>query len=193
MATVRILSNILEDSVDTFSVDAGVSIEALIREHTTGDSYAGTLVECYDCDTGETFFAPIEDDTATTNAIVQVNQKDVGLDYVIKENDVVSVIITPAGGGGWNWTTAIMGGIEGALTGALIGFAVGNVGGAIAGGIIGFVVGFVGFGILGGMELNDDGSSSSGLDSESLPDVRGSQNQPLTDPWSSGSTSSPRS
>jgi len=183
MATVRILNNILEDKVDTFTVEKGITIETLIREHTDGNAYDGQLVECYDLDTGETYFAPIEDDTATTNAIVQVNGKDTSLDYVIKENDIVSVIITPAGGGGgWNWTTALLGGIEGALTGALIGFQVGGPIGAVIGGVIGFVVGFAVFGSLGGMDLNtDDQTSSSGLNSEQLPDVRGSQNQPLTD------------
>lgn len=181
MATVRILNNILEDKVDTFSVGKGITIETLIREHTDGNAYDGQLVECYDLDTGETYFAPIEDDTATTNAIVQVNGKDTSLDYVIKENDIVSVIITPAGGGGVDFGPGILGAVVGGIVGGLVGFAIAGPLGAFYGATMGITLGFS-IGILVGNDFNqDDGNSSSGLNSEQLPDVRGSQNQPLTD------------
>lgn len=178
MATVRVLNNILEDKVDTFSVNAGVSVEELIREHTTGNSYDGQMIECYDLDTGETYFAPIEDNSDTTNVIVQINGKDVGLDYKLKENDIVSVIITPAGGDALG---TIMGGVVGAFVGGMIGFAIGGPMGALVGAGIGLSLG-LSAGLLFGMFNLDmsGGTSSSGLDTEQLPDVRGSQNQPLT-------------
>lgn len=182
MATVRIIDNILESSVKTFSVPGNMTVEALVRKYTTGESYSGTLVECYDADTGETFFAPIEDDTSTTNVIVQVNQKDVDLGYNIKEDDIVSVIITPAGGD-WSWGGAIFGAFEGALSGALIGSwicpGIGTVIGGIIGGAAGFVIGGLAASFL--MPKDNNGTGKSGLNSESLPDVRGAANQPLTD------------
>lgn len=179
MATVRILNNILEDKVDTFSADAGISVEELIREHTDGNAYDGQMVECYDLDTGETYFAPIEEDCSSMNVIVQVNGKDVGLDYQLKENDIVSVVVTPAGG---DSIGMIMGGVVGAFVGGIIGFAVGGGPmGALVGVSIGLSLGFAS-GLLFGMFNLDSGDnkSESGLDSEQLPDVRGSQNQPLT-------------
>lgn len=178
MATVRILNNILEDKVDTFSADAGISVEELIREHTDGNAYDGQMVECYDLDTGETYFAPIEEDCSSMNVIVQVNGKDVGLDYQLKENDIVSVVVTPAGG---DSIGMIMGGVVGAFVGGIIGFAVGGPMGALVGVSIGLSLGFAS-GLLFGMFNLDSGDkkSKSGLDSEQLPDVRGSQNQPLT-------------
>lgn len=187
MATVRIQKNILEENLDTFSVEEGITIEQLIRENTDGDSYNGTLVECYDLETGKTYFAPLEDNVATTNAIVQVNGKDVGLDYKVKKDDIVGIIITPAGGGGggWDWTGAFAGGLAGAFTGALYGSAF-NLGlGTLIGAIAGFVVGFVGGGLLVGSIKNQmiskDPKASKGIDSKSLPDVRGATNQPLLD------------
>ena len=186
MATVRLQNNILEEKVDTFSVKSGTTIESIIREHTDGNSYEGTMVECYDLDTGKTYFANIENDTAVTNAIVQVNGKDVGLDYEVTETDIVAIVITPAGGGGggWDWVGAFWGGIAGALTGALYGFSVGGAFGAVVGGLIGLGVGFVAGGILVGsikqdMEAQGNKTASKGIDSEALPDVRGATNQPL--------------
>lgn len=187
MATVRIQNNILEDKVDTFSVDSGTTIEKIIREHTDGHSYDSTMVECYDFETGKTYFAAIESDTATTNAVVQVNGKDVTLDYEVKENDIVGIVITPAGGGGdWDWGAALIGGFTGAITGALYGTSLNAGAGTAIGAILGFVVGFVGGGILS-TYLDDLGingganKASAGLDTKKLPDVRGAANQPLLD------------
>ncbi len=184
MATVRIVENILEDKVNTFSTESGRTIEELIRLYTTGDSYSGTYVECYDCETGETFFAPLEENTDTTNVIAQVNQKDVALDYVVQENDVVAIVITPSGGDNWSWAGAWSGLLTGIGSGAAIGSWFGGHG-SIIGGIIGGVIGFFAGGILVAQMMkdlnNDDSSSTSGIDSDNLPDVRGSQNTPLTD------------
>ena len=182
MATVRIQKNILEEKIDTYSINEGVTIETLIRERTDGDTYDSTLVECYDAETGKTFFAPIEEDIETLHAIVQVNGKDESLDYVVKANDIITIIITPAGGSfqiGWDW----LGALGSAIEGALIGFAYGNGVGALVGGIIGFFAGGL---ITGTMieSMKADASnvkSESGLNSEKLPDVRGASNQPLLD------------
>ena len=189
MATVRIQQNILDNKVDTFSVESGITIETLIRERTDGDVYSSTLVECYDLETGKTYFAPIEEDRSSLNAIVQVNGKDESLDYTLKENDIVAIVITPASGGssrgisfewGWDW--------GGALAGMVSGMLVGAVYGGLPGLIIGGVVGFAGGGLLVGsvkatidsMKAKDI-TSRNGIDSERLPDVRGATNQPLLD------------
>lgn len=192
MATVRIINNILENDVKEFSVEKGISVGDIIKEHTDGDIYSGVLVECYDAETGKTFFAPIEEDDGKLNALVQVHGKDAPLDYVVEENDIVGIVITPYGGDvsfgwdwGWSWWGAIGGALSGALTGAMLGNAILPGWGALIGAGIGMVVGFVAGGIVAGsltVEVNTpDSSSSSGIDSDSLPDVRGSANQPLTD------------
>ena len=190
MATVRIQQNILDNKVDTFSVESGITIETLIREHTDGDTYSSTLVECYDLETGKTYFAPIEEDSGSLNAIVQVNGKDESLDYTLKENDIVAIVITPASGGGssggvsfeWGWDW------DGALAGMVSGMLVGAVYGGLPGLIIGGVVGFAGGGLLvGSVKATIDSmrakdiKSTGGIDSERLPDVRGATNQPLLD------------
>ena len=182
MATVRILDNFLENKVDTFSVDAGITIETLIREHTSGDSYEGTLVECYDCDTGETFYAPLEDNSDTMSVIVQVNQKEVGLDYIIQKDDVVSVVVTPSDGGGLDWGAGILGAVLGGIAGGVIGYLVAGPVGAAYGAFLGATLGFsVGMFIGNDWNFDDSSSGENGLESKDLPDVRGAQNQPLTD------------
>lgn len=195
MATVRLLNNILEDKVDTFSVKKGTTIEQVIREHSDENVYEGVLVECYDAETGKTYYAPIEEDNSTQTVIAIVNGKDASLNHVLEENDIVEIIITPAGDSNeGNWWGSFWGGIGGALIGALvvIGSSVATGGfGAIVwasvgiGALVGMGVGAVGGWFVGGeiyKALHPDvknGSSDSGLQSTNLPDVRGSQNQPL--------------
>ena len=184
MATVRIQKNILEETVDTFSVEKGTTIESIIREHTDGNVYDGTLVECYDLETGKTYFAPIENDSTSVNAIVQVNGKDATLDYKVDENDIVAIVITPAGGDssvGW--------GIFGAVVGAIVvGVATAWMGGAgsaiflgvLSGASLGYTLGSTIASVIAGNN-NDNMSGKSGIDSQKLPDVRGATNQPLLD------------
>ena len=189
MATIRIQNNILDNKVDTFSAE-DITIETLIREHTDGNVYNDTIVECYDPETGKTFYAPLVDDVESLNAIVQVNGKDAPLDYVVKKNDIVAIVITPAGDGqvgGWNWWGALAGFVHGGGSGALYGLGLGGGWGSLIGAAIGSTIGFIAGGIVGGMVhdaiVNNNNSSSSqkGIDSEKLPDVRGATNQPLLD------------
>jgi len=179
MATVKLLDNILSKGYKTFGVDEGTSIESIIRKNVDENVYEGTLIECYDLETGKTYYAPIEDDTETLNAIVLVNGKDAALDYEVQKNDVVEIVITPAGGGnGWSWFGAVIGFFEGAFAGFKV---TGQWWGALIGGVIGFFAG----GIVGGIiadsiKIDDSSSAKKGIDSERLPDVRGATNQPLT-------------
>lgn len=174
MATVRFSGNFLDGKTDVFSVADGTSVEQIIREHSTGDEFSGVMVECYDCDTGKTFYAPLEDEHGTTNAVVSVNSGQADLSYKTKENDVVEIIITPAGSKvGTVFTMAVLG-----TMGALIGFAVAGPFGATVGLTLGLASGYA---------LTTDTSTSStnttsdsSLSSSALPDVRGSANQPLT-------------
>lgn len=194
MATVRIQNNILENKVDTFSVEEGITVETVIREHTDGNIYEGLLVECYDVESGKSYFAPIEDDTATLNAIVQINGKDIGLDYQIKNEDIVSIVITPAGGDssvGWGIAGAIAGAVVVGLATWYIGGALYSAGiiasavtkttvalGVLAGAVTGYELGKT---IAGSVNGSKNNTSNNGIDSRKLPDVRGAANQPLLD------------
>ena len=57
MATVKFLDNILSKDYKTFSVDEGTSIEKIIRENADESVYESTLIECYDLETGKTYYA----------------------------------------------------------------------------------------------------------------------------------------
>lgn len=184
MVTVSVIENILENNQKTFSVQKGITIEELIRTHTYGDAYSGEFVECYDCDTGETFFAPMSEDNDTASLSVLVNGKDSQLDYVIQDNDVVNIIFLPLSSDNWSWTAAFGGMLSGALAGGLWGSGItpgiGTLIGAVAGAIVGFFAGGLIGGYINGIFDDKDGKHSKGLDTDNLPDVRGSQNSPLT-------------
>ena len=178
MATVKFLDNILSKDYKTFSVDEGTSIEKIIRENADESVYESTLIECYDLETGKTYYAPIEDDKDSLNAVILVNDKNVSLDYKVQKNDIVEIVITPAGDN-WSWLGAVTGFFTGLFTGAKY---LGGFWGAIFGGIVGFFAG----GIIGGvikdsLKIDENATSNKGLDSEKLPDVRGATNQPITD------------
>ena len=185
-AVVRIIENIFENNVRTFDVESGNNIETIVREYTYGDEYTSTFVECYDCDTGKTTFVPMADDAECENLAILVNGKDKPLDYIVHENDVVEIIFLPLSSDSsqWSWTGAIVGSLSMSVTGSLMGFTFGGIPGfiigAIAGGVIGFVAGGLLIPALTPDIQNNDSKSSKGLDSNNLPDIRGSQNQSLT-------------
>jgi len=177
MATVKVIDNILEGKWETKTVENGLTVEKLIRSLDT-TNYDTTLVECYDSETGLTTYEPLSDNSDTTSVIVTVNGKSKELEYIIKEEDVIELIFTPAGDS-WSWGGAIAGAIAGAISGGIYGSAWGGYG-ALIGAVVGFVIGFIAGGILAATG-NEEGMAGSALDSNSLPDIRGSQNQPLTD------------
>ena len=188
MATVKIIENILDIEERTVFAEKGKTIEGIVRESINGDSYKGQMIECYNTETGETYYAEI-DSGEELNVIIQKGGMDVALDYVIQEDDVLSVVVVPASGGsssGFDFMGAFLGAVTGGFVGNLIGGLIGGIPGAIIGTAIGIIGGFVAGGLIVGavkdqLKAQQDKSSSSGIDSESLPDVRGAQNEPLTD------------
>ena len=183
MAYINIVKNILEHKKDSYIIHEEKTVEDLIRSEIPSDVYNGTFVECYDCETGKTSFVPIEDDVSNINAIVEVNNKPVTLDYVIKENDLVNIIITPAGS--WDWGGALTGALSGLSLGLSIGSAIGGPWGWLIGAVSGLVTGFFAGGLLGetikGWLTPDEKNrtNKSGLDGKSKPDIRGAENQSL--------------
>jgi len=187
MATVKFLNNIFSNDVKTFSVNEGTSIDDILKQNTNDTVYDDVLVECYDLETGKTYYAAICEDRETLNAVVQVNGKDVSLDYEVKVNDIVEIVITPSGG---KIGAQIAGAIAGIFIGAIAIASIAVTWGASTG-LVGFLafVGGVGGGIAGAkiagdawdMKHQGNGSSTKGKDSERLPDVRGATNQVLTD------------
>ena len=183
MAKVKIIKNIFSSEIEEFDIKESVTIEKVVREHTVGDEYSDTVLECYDAATGETFFKNIEEDVCF-GVVIFVNGKEEQLDYVIKADDEIAIAYTPFGGGGGGkgtftkflYTAAI-------FTGAVL-MASNPVGwGAFAVGAL-----FVGAGILGwGSTIYNEfyrpdysvGTSDSGIQGNNQPDVRGSKNQSI--------------
>lgn len=157
MATVKLVNNIFENKAKNFFVDEGKTIESIIREYSKENEYEGTLIECYDVDTGETFYSLLEDDTDTLNAVVLVNRQSKGIDYAVQADDEICIVITPAGSiadaianASQNQGTGMaIGGLLGGLLGLGLGILTGNpialallfFGAAFLGSYLGYEVG----------------------------------------------------
>lgn len=176
MALVKIYENVFENLKTEKEVAKGESIEQLIRTYGNGNSYNDSYVECYDCETGETFFAPIDDNDDSNTVLVKVNGSDKKLDYIIEENDMVEVFFLPASSDKWDWGGAIVGGLSGAVEGAYLGSYFSGYG-TIIGAIAGLIIGFVAGGIITADNKDDSKKTSKGKDGDALPDVRGASNQ----------------
>ena len=88
MATIKLYNNVFENEYKEFSYDESKSLCENIESHVDEDIYKETLVECYDSETGKTFYAPIEEENGSV--LILVNQKSVDKDFIPKNTDVVS-------------------------------------------------------------------------------------------------------
>ena len=190
MATIKVFNDMFEDKSEDFIYDTTRPLLEQIEEHIDKDIYKTTMVECYDPQTGETFYAPMEEDTDGESVLIVVNGQSVDKDFIPEEHDIVNVIFTPLGG-----QNATNGAIIGALAGATLGIltaaalflafplAIG-AGAAISLTLIGGGFGaLIGFGV--GNYIDSKAAKSGkpinkgGIDSNQLPDVRGCSNQSL--------------
>ena len=180
MAVIKVFNNIFEKDYKSFEYDTSKSLIEQIEEYTNTAIYSDYMVECYDPETDETFFAPLEENIEKPCVAIIANGKSVSADYKVQENDVISVSFLPLSSERWSWGGAVLGGagssilfgIYGAVLGGWSGFAVG----AVVGGILGFVAG----GFIGTM-FNPQGVNSIdyGDKGKKQPDVRGAENQSL--------------
>lgn len=185
MAEIRFYNNCFEDKYETQKYDFSKSLIEQIENNINQDEYKETLVECYDTETGKTFYAPLETEECKSITII-VNGVSVDENYKVKETDIVSVIFLPL-------SQKVWAGVAGALVGVAIAAAVtaaiilsggaAAIGFTIANGItLGVTGALAGYSI--GTSIYDathKASFSGGKDSSSLPDVKGASNQSILD------------
>lgn len=190
MATAKIINNILKDEVIDVKITDCKTVEDVIRKYSKDDSYVKSVVECYDPDTDTTTYIPLDDENSDTLSVsVIVNNKDVSLDYEIKKDDIVTVVILPSGGKSDRFWAGVKGHVIGSLVGGFLGATAGFMlggpwGAAIGVGIGAFIGGFAGQGLsLYTYDKMRDASKArtqnNGLEGESTLGVRGASNQSL--------------
>ena len=193
MVRVKLIKNVFENEIEEFSINANKNYLSEIEKHINKNTYAETLVECYDTETGESYFEPATD-TPSNNVVIFVNDKEIENDYIPQDEDVLTVIFMPSGEGINSktiWAGAGIGAVAGLLL-AVIAIAAAPELGIIILSSVGetlFTGAFFGAGVgaaIGlGIEFNKKYSSNSalGIDSKNsgknLPDVRGSNNTSL--------------
>lgn len=191
MATIRVFNDIFEAKSEDFIYDTSRPLLEQIEDHIDKEVYKSTMVECYDPQTGETFYAPMEDDNETEGILIVVNGKSVDGDYIPKENDLVNVVFTPMSKA-VDWVTNTNAGRglfiglgSGSLLVAMVGAFFGPAGIAI-GALLGLVVGgFVGWAI--GYNIDEKQSAGGKINNKNNyadkegqhPDVRGCANQTI--------------
>lgn len=182
MAEIRFFNDMFNDKYITQVYDNSKSLTEYISQYApTQDTE--NFVECYDSETGETYYTSCESSSEECNILICVNNVTVGLDYEIKEKDIVNVIFLPTGDN----IGAILGAAAGVVLGiVLIATGVGAPLGSfnLASGLS-LICGLASLGMMIGtaIQVAIEGSSTiestSGKQSEKRPDVRGSSNASL--------------
>lgn len=188
---IKVYNNIFEDKFSTFEYNPEKPLIKQIENNLDVNFYKETLVECYDSETGETFYAPLEEGDENSSVIIIANGHSVDKDYIPQEHDLVSVFFTPASSSGGTSTGATVGAIIGAVVGAVaFGVMVYASGGLAAAGApvilqaISVFASCVGLGYSLGLYLdlknqniNDKTNKLNGAkEGASSPDVRGAEN-----------------
>lgn len=174
---VKVYNNVFDNKYDTFTYDPTRKLIEQLEEHVNTDVYKETLVECYDSETGETFYAPISEDTCDSIAIF-VNDKEVDINYQPSENDVVSVVFLPASKAAQGTAWGVLMGVVVALGVGLITIATGGTWTWLAEAFIIISGGVLGWAI--GDQMDQKEKTTTGQKTgEQLPDVRGAENSSI--------------
>lgn len=184
MAKLRFFDNMFEDKFQEVEFDKSKTLNEQIADFSFNNAYSDYIVECYDPETGNTFYAPLDEEEGESSILITVNGVQVSENYKVEENDIVNIVYLPLA---WDWrifgTTvagAILGGglmfLAGFLTGGLTwGLAVPTALGILEGGMTGWLLGDTIF-----RNGPNTGTYEDEKTGEAQPDVRGSENQPIT-------------
>ena len=76
MATLRVINNLLSGEIQEFSVNKDSTIENIVRDYTSENTYKNTFIECYDVIDDRTYYEPIEtnDNNISLTSIFEMNQ-----------------------------------------------------------------------------------------------------------------------
>ena len=179
MARLRFYENMFEDKFVEVDFDEKKSLETQVSEFSFNHIYNDYLVECYDPDTGKTFFAPLVENQAEDEVLITINGNSIEKDYKPAKDDIINVVYLPTD---WNWKAVLGGAGIGAVLGFIgLGFITGGWSWIAAG--MGALVGLIAGGFIGYFVGKTDESSYSSTSAEkgtALPDVRGAENQEIT-------------
>ena len=183
---IKVFNNIFENEYETFEYDPSKPLLEQIENNIHKKTYCDTLVECYDSETGETFFAPMIESEEDTSVMILADGQCVEKDYVPTGKEVINVVFLPASSEGVktaiDYTVGFLwGGIVGAIASIPYALAAGPLGWAIVLG--GFVIGGIAgiFGMDAYKKLSQDHRSieEGGKEGTQSPDVRGAENTSL--------------
>lgn len=175
MAQIKFYKNMFEEDFVLQEYDTSKTLMQQIEEFSTESAYVKDYVECYDSETGETFFEPLIQDSENPSVLITVNGVSVKDDYKVKNKDVITVVYLPLSD---KQEGAGIGALVGGVVGGIIAIASGGVGALIALSVFTLFGAAVGMGI---GNVFDKGSTKVNNEKkgESRPDVKGASNQSL--------------
>ena len=200
---IKVFNNVFENKFETFEYNTTKPLLEQIEEHIKKETYRQTMVECYDSETGETFYAPmIEDEIETPSVVILANGVSVDKNYEPEDDELVNVIFLPTSERagkiiGGVFVGAVIGAVFGSLiigAGLLIAAGAGMFASAATASILGtagWVIGglAVAGAIAGGFIANNryeknqqqklSSTRDSGKQGSQLPDVRGAENSSI--------------
>jgi hypothetical protein len=144
MAQIKFYKNMFEEDFVLQEYDTSKTLLQQIEEFSTESAYIKDYVECYDSETGETFFEPLIQDSENPSVLITVNGVSVKDDYKVKNKDVITVVYLPLSD---KQEGAGIGALVGGVVGGIIAIASGGVGALIALGVFTLFGTAVGMGI----------------------------------------------
>lgn len=184
MAEIRFYKDIFNEQFETRVFDKTKSLIQQIEEFSPSVLLSESYVECYDSETGETFYSPLNDNPEEFSVLISVNGVIVDKDYNVKEDDIVVIVFLPQGDN----VGAILGAVAGAALGIVL-IATGvaaPLGVALGMSVTEIFLGLVAIGFVIGSFIQSTMQDSSriansekGKEGEKRPDVRGSENQSI--------------
>jgi len=183
---IKVFNNVFENKYETFEYDTTKPLLEQVENHIKKETYVETLVECYDSETGETFYAPMVDSEEESSVMILADGRCVDRDYIPNENEVVSVVFLPASGdtvkNAVDYTVGFLwGGIVGTIEALPLAIALGPLGwiAALGGFVLGGLVGI--WGMYEYKQLTQDHRSieEGGKQGNQSPDIRGAENTSL--------------
>lgn len=181
MAQIKFYKNMFEEDFVLQEYDTSKTLIQQIKEFSTESAYVQDYVECYDPETGETFYEPLVEEIDTPCVLITVNGVSVKEDYEVREKGIICVTYLPlsdmsAEGMGWGSLigfaiTATILAVAGVFTGGVTWWALAALaGGTLAGSLIGGLV---------GPDNSLSSSKKEGKEGEARPDAKGASNQSL--------------
>lgn len=178
MAVINIYEDLFAETPKHIEMYGGKSVRNIVEDYLNALGDDSKVYEVYNVETGETEYKALS--VSSYKIVVSVNNKEENLDYIIEENDLVTLVFVPEKLNNWQAGIASQaGGFLSAIGGIVVMFP--GWGRVIGGALIAIGAGLeVWAGLSTKANAKDKKKHDDSLNSESNLSINGGGNQPIT-------------